>query len=725
MSRKKKPRVDKIFQDNGGGYIIPPVQKPLPEEVEFIEKVNEKEKNYVLVICEKPQAAMKIAYALADIAPIKRNMGGIPYYELEHDSKKFIVVSAVGHLFGLAEKEKTTSWPVFEIEWRPIPGFARKYASVISHFAKNASDFIIACDYDVEGELIGFNVLRFLCNQQDAKRMKFSTLTKYDLLESYKKIMQNIDFGQAYAGETRHYLDWFYGINLSRALMEALKNAGVYRIMSIGRVQGPALALVVKREQEIKNFKPAPYWIVFLSIEGINNIELKYNKEIFSKEEAEKFLKLKNEIAEAETIVEKRKLKPLPPFDLTSLQLEAHKFFGFSPMQTQMISQNLYLQGLISYPRTSSQKLPPTIGLSKILTRIEKIYPDLVKFVTRTKPIEGKKTDPAHPAIFPTGEYPEKLTPQERQIYDLIVRRFLACFCDDVLIEEKRIILKIDKKEFSSQGLKILKKGWLDVYPYKIEEKILPDLNGKVRIKDIRLEQKETQPPKRYSPASLVSELEKRNLGTKATRAAIVDTLYKRGYIVGSSIQATKLGMAVVDAFKNNCPLIIDEKLTRSFEEKMERIQQEKNVKAIIKEKNQVIEEAKKTLLKISEQFKKHEKDIGKFLIEAHYEVQEETKKANILFKCPICSKGSLIILRSKKGKRFAACDEYPECKTTFALPQFGLVQPSEKKCECGWPMLILIRKGKPPWNFCLNPSHYKTKEKKSKLKRKKGKTKK
>lgn len=713
MPHKRKPKVDKIFQDNGGGYVIPPIQKPSIEEIEKIEE----RKDYVLVICEKPQTAMKIAYALADIVPVKRTIAGVPYYELEHNYKKFIVVSTIGHLFGLAEKKKTMTWPVFEIEWQPRAGFAKKYASVISKFAKNAVDFIIATDYDIEGELIGFNVLRFLCDQQDAKRMKFSTLTKYDLLDSYNKIMQSINFGQAYAGEARHFLDWMYGINLSRALMEAIKSAGAYRIMSIGRVQGPALALVATRERAIEKFKSVPYWLVFLTVDGV---ELRYVKDIFNKDEAEKFLKLKGKKAEAKTTIEKKELRPFPPFDLTSLQLEAYKLFGFSPVQTLAIAQNLYLEGLISYPRTSSQKLPLTLGLKKILEKLEKIYPNFVKLATRARPMEGKKIDPAHPAIFPTGEEPEKLMLQEKQIYDLITRRFLACFAQDALVEEKKIVIKVNKKEFLTQGKRVLEKGWLDIYPYKVDERVLPDLNGKIKIKDVRIEQKETQPPTRYTSASLVSELEKRNLGTKATRAIIIDTLYKRGYIIGRAIQLTKLGMSVVNALENNCPLILDEKLTRSFEEKMEKIQQEKDIKATIKEENKIIEEAKKTLLKISEQFKKHEKDIGKVLVEAHYKIEEEARKANTLFKCPVCDKGDLIVLRSRHGKRFAACNEYPECKATFGLPQFGLIKLSEKKCNCGWPLLLLIRKNKPPWLFCLNPIHYSAKEVKEEKEKKK-----
>lgn len=726
MPRKsKRLKIDKIFKDTGEGYVVPPLQMPSSHEIEKVERVEEEKpelKNYTLVICEKPQAATKIAFALAENTPLKKNIAGVPYWELEREGKKFIVASAVGHLFRLDEKTKTQNWPVFDIEWKPIISFARKYANVLGYLAKNASQFIIACDYDIEGELIGFNILRFICKQQDALRMKFSTLTKQDLVESYKNIMPYIDYRQAFAGEVRHYLDWIYGINLSRALMEAIKAVGSYRIMSIGRVQGPALALIVAREKEIRAFKPQVYWRVFLLLDK-HDIKVKYEKDIFKKSEAEKFLKLKGKNVEAKTIREEKEILPFPPFDLTSLQMESYKFFGFSPAQTLAIAQNLYLQGLISYPRTSSQKLPFTIGQKKILEKLCVLYSKYVNLITRKKPFEGKKTDPAHPAIFPTGEEPKKISPQEKQLYDLIVRRFIACFCDNALIEHKKIIVKRDKKTFFTEGSRVLKKGWLGVYPHKIDEHSLPDINGKVAVKDVRLEEKETQPPKRYSAASLVSELEKRELGTKATRASIVDTLYKRGYISGRMIEATKIGLSVDEALEKNCPMILDEKLTRKFEEEMNKMLEEKSKEKILEKREKILEEAKEVLKKISEQFRKHEINIGKELLKAHHEAQEQIKKANTLFKCPVCSEGNLVILKSRKGKRFVACNRYPKCKITFGLPQFGLIKLGDKNCECGWPFLLLIRKGKPPWQFCLNPVHYKaSEEKKEKKKVKKSK---
>lgn len=124
----------------------------------------------------------------------------------------------------------------------------------------------MATDYDIEGEVIGLNIVRYICNQQDASRMKFSTLTKTELEQAYENKSPNINWGQAIAGETRHYLDWFYGINLSRALMNAIKTTGKFKIMSIGRVQGPALHLIVQKEKEIAAFKPKPYWQIFITI---------------------------------------------------------------------------------------------------------------------------------------------------------------------------------------------------------------------------------------------------------------------------------------------------------------------------------------------------------------------------------------------------------------------------------------------------------------------------
>ena len=196
---------------------------------------------------------MKIADALGRSE--KRNLHGVPYYEVLRNGKKIVVACAVGHLFTLSQNQKGSGYPIFDISWMPNytvrkADFTKKYYDTLLSLAKNAGTITVATDYDIEGEVIGLNVVRFICSQKDASRMKFSTLTSNELNQAYEKKSPSVNWGQAIAGETRHYLDWFYGINLSRALMNSIREAGRFKIMSIGRVQGPTLNLIVQKEKE-------------------------------------------------------------------------------------------------------------------------------------------------------------------------------------------------------------------------------------------------------------------------------------------------------------------------------------------------------------------------------------------------------------------------------------------------------------------------------------------
>jgi len=185
--------------------------------------------------------------------------------------------------------------------------------------------------------------------------------------------------------------------------------------------------------------------------------------------------------------------------------------------------------------------------------------------------LKGKKSDSAHPSIYPTGNK-QILSGDEEKIYNLIVKRFLSLFCDDAIIDNKKVSVTTNNLLFSANGSSIRKKAWLEIYPSKSKHVEIPDLEGPVKIIDLKTEEKETQPPKRYSPASILSELEKRNLGTKTTRSSILETLYNRGYVKEKSIEATPLGISLISTLEKYSPIIIDEKLTRSFEDQMQSI---------------------------------------------------------------------------------------------------------------------------------------------------------
>jgi DNA topoisomerase I len=670
-------------------------------------KILLKKNGYELIITEKPQAALKIASSLGKTTA--RNLNKVPYYEVDRNGKKLIVACAVGHLFTLKQEGKGSNFPVFNIGWVPNymarrKDFTKKYYSTLLSLAKNAGELTVATDFDIEGEVIGMNVVRFICNQKDANRMKFSTLTKDELNKAYDNKETTLNWGQGIAGETRHYLDWYYGINLSRALMSAIKTTGKFKVMSIGRVQGPALKLIVDKEKEIQAFVPETYWQVFIKVKNSKNkLELKYIKDIFKKEELDKFENLIGQSAEAKTKKTQSILPPNPPFNLTSLQTESYKFHGIKPTATLRAAQSLYLAGLISYPRTSSEKLPKEIEYEKILKKVAKNF-KAEKLITKTTPTEGKKTDPAHPSIHPTGNT-AILSGDEEKIYNLIAKRFIALFCDDAVIDKKRVTATTeDKLIFATNGSGINKAGWLDIYPHKLKEVEIPDMNGEVEIINKRIEEKETKAPNRFSPASILSQLEKKNLGTKATRANILETLFDRGYVTGTSIRATPFGISLIDTLEKHSPIIIDEKLTRDFENEMENIV---TAKSNLKEKeDKVIEKAKKTIIKISDEFEKKEKLIGQELIVARDKQIAEEREENTLNVCPVCKVGQLKITYSPKTKKFfIACNAYPKCKTTYSLPPYGTIKKLEgKTCEkCQFPLLMSLQKGKKPWIFCFN----------------------
>ncbi len=673
-----------------------------------VPNVKLKDSGYELIITEKPQAASKIANALGKA--VNKTEKKVSYYEVDRDGEKIYVACAVGHLFTLRQNSTGSKVPVFDVSWVPNymarkKDFTKRYYDTILKLVKGARSITVATDYDIEGEVIGWNVVRFLCNQKDAQRMKFSTLTPKELNDSYDSKFKHIDWGHAIAGETRHYLDWFYGINLSRELMNAIKTTGRFKLMSIGRVQGPALNLIVKKEKEIQAFKSKPYWHVFIKIDdGLKGIFLKHNKDIFDKNLLKDFESLKGKTADVKTTKKEQKIPPNTPFNLTTLQTEAYKFYGITPARTLQVAQSLYLNGLISYPRTSSQKLPASIGYQKILEKLAREF-KAEHLIKRDKPIEGKKSDPAHPSIYPTGET-QILSGEEDKIYKLIAKRFLSLFCEDAIVENKKIEAVVDKLKFNTHGKVIKKKAWMEIYPSKLKEEKVPDINGEKEILDVTFEEKETQPPKRYSPASIVSELEKRNLGTKATRSNIIETLYERGYIEGQSIRATALGISLIDTLEKYSPIITDEGLTKEFEDDMEQIQELDKKEEQVKREEKIIESAKKTITKIIEDFEKHKEKVGKELLDANVKFRERQKIENQIMTCPKCKKGHLAITYSKKTKRFfIACDAYPDCKNTFPLPPNGVIKKTDKVCEeCGYPMLMRLKKGRKPWIFCFNP---------------------
>ncbi|MHA2079730.1 MAG: DNA topoisomerase I [Candidatus Thorarchaeota archaeon] len=675
----------------------------------------------VMVITEKPTAAKRIAHALDDNkAPSEVKKRGASYYDCKRGNDDLIVVYALGHLFELKQTEKGWTYPRMETSWVPRYEVEKKATqtkpiiNLIKKLAKEVDTFVIATDYDIEGSLIGYLTLKHACkaNPMEARRMLFSTLTDSEIQNAFDNVKDTLDFPMIEAGQVRHEIDWLYGINLTRALTLAVKNtAGWFKIVSTGRVQGPALSYVAEREQEINLFVPHPYWVIHAkTMHDDIEIELEYSKKrIDTRDEAENIVKfLDGKTAHVDSINSKISTQqPHPPFNLSTLQSEAYRHFGFKPSRTLAIAQSLYLDALISYPRTSSEKLPQTLDLKEILNGLRKMknYASLAKKVVQAgnfTPVQGKKSDPAHPAIHPTGaKATKRLTPSEKKLYDLIVRRFLALFGESAMKEHLRANIAHENHLLYLRGLRISKHGWMEFYgPYtKTNERELPDISegDSLLLSPVNDEERYTQPPSRFNPSSLLKLLEQENLGTKATRARIVDSIKSRGYTLNDRFELSTLGYALFETLGKYLSDILSPDLTRYLEKEMENIQQERT------NREDVLSRAKSDLLEILENFKSQEEKIGNDLVTG---LQRYWKSKEELGECPKCGKGTLRVIRSSKtGKRFVGCSNYSEgkCDQTFPLPQKGDLSPLDKMCEhCGYQM-FQVTSGRRKWETCIN----------------------
>jgi DNA topoisomerase I len=749
-----------------------------------------KQEPYSLVICEKPAAALRIAQALGTTSLRKASLEEVqgdqkriknlktPVFKARDiNGNQFIICSAIGHLYGLVDPKNNRSvYPVFDVKWVPIirrtgaigrtisTAKSLQIIDLIAMLSLKASRFIHACDYDQEGELIGYNILQYACKSKYEKslRAKFSTLTADEIRTSFENLLKPRNT-LAEAGRTRHIIDFIYGVNLSRALTQSFKaidRSKKYYNLSIGRVQGPTLASVVDREIGIRIHIPIPYWNIKAAFGRDGQIiDCRYCKErIRTLSEATMIAEsCRDESGKViEVTCTTSQLKAPYPFNLGDLQREAYRVFKFSPGYTLTIAEKLYLNGLISYPRTSSQKLAPSIDYKKIIKSISEfslsvpfddnskkynsdachsIYKSLGASLLSERslsPNQGSKTDPAHPAIYPTGERPkEKLEAADFKVFDLIVKRFFATFGKPALSRLMTITIQVKKDYlFRAESRKTVNEGWLPYYrPYisltkTASEKELPNLqNGDILQNiSITIVEKFSQPPSRFNQATLLEQMEKDNIGTKATRSDVISTLFKRNYISNistprlgeimnqqstqtgvSGIQATEIGFEIIQSMRNYLPEIISSDLTRSTEAQLNQVES-----GTMRSAN-VVESAIERLNEALITLKKKENEIGHHLTEAMKMTglrEQQQRQQMTLGACPVCTDGILKILRSSKTKkRFVGCSNYisGKCKAAAPLPQNGLLRTTGKKCRiCRWPILTTGGRND-QWKFCIN----------------------
>jgi DNA topoisomerase I len=674
---------------------------------------------YTLVICEKPDAARRVSDALSQGSSKMMVVDGTTAFSFARRGEEFVVCSAQGHVFGVSDPlDERVVYPVFDVEWyssdlvdeRSV-GAGRR-VSAIRKLAAGASKFVNACDFDVEGETIGFNLLRYACGGKEgvAFRAKFSTLTEEDLGKAFDGLKPQDGSGLARAGRARHVIDFIWGINLSRALSQsALRSGHRYRTVSVGRVQGPTLGFLVLKEREIRGHVPLPYWRIsgILEKDG-RRITVGYSKErVGTKSLAEK---IRGECTGKEAVatsVRRNSIRvdPPPPFNVGDLQREAYRVFRFAPSRTLQIAERLYLSALVSYPRTGSQRLPPSIGYREIVRGLGRIpqYSGSADATLNSvlDPVQGSKTDPAHPAIHPTGDVPRRrLDASEASIFDLVVRRFLAAFGPPARRELFEVSFAVTGHEFGLAGGRTLSPGWMKHYgKYAWHKDVeFPEISQGDRyvVVDVTAEAKFEPKPARYNQSSLLEKMEKEEIGTKATRADIIATLVGRGYVSGEALEVSDLGFSVFDAMAKYAPSIMSTELTRGVESKLEAIEEGEGEAALLRAMVRSIAEQLANL-------GANEEAIGMNIDSA---LTRGAAKLLELGDCPVCKRGRLRVVRSKTTKkRFVGCSNYVTgCRASAPLPQKGTIKTTTKGCaSCGWP-IVYVTGGNRPWRLCVNP---------------------
>lgn len=589
--------------------------------------------SYKLLIVESPTKAKKIDQYLSDVGNYK-------------------VVASVGHIRDLPKSNKKA----IDIEGGFIPHYEisagkEKVISEIKSLVKKADEVLLATDPDREGEAIAWH-LKEVLKLKNPKRVVYYEITKEKIVEAIQN-SRYIDDNLKQAQEARRVLDRLVGYDLSGIIWKKVRYG-----LSAGRVQSPALRIIMERERQIRAFIPETFWVIDAIFDDgkkhkipasceADLKDIKTVEDILIKAKKEKW-----QIVDIKKTQAKR--APKPPFTTSTIQQSASTRLGYSPSKTMMLAQKLYEAGHITYMRTDSTNLSAQ-AIGEIQKYITKEF-GASYIQTRSFNKKSKNAQEAHEAIRPTDMSAQSkgMNDEQKRLYDLIWRRTIASNMIDAQIMRTKISFNTvtnSVPNFVSNGQIIIKDGWLLIDPKaKSEEVTLPDVQIKqsVELENIQETKKETQPPGRYSEAGLVKELEKRGIGRPSTYASIIKTLIDREYVTkeNKALVPSDTGDVVSSFLEDNFATYISDTFTAEMENELDEIAEGKRG-------------YKKTLKDFYSVFKKE------------VELKDKLDKATTLgksdeFKCPKC--GSGMDIKLGRGGKFLSCDKYPDCDGALTI---------------------------------------------------------
>lgn len=589
----------------------------------------------------------------------------------------YTVRASVGHIRDLPKSNKNA----IDIESGFVPHYEiskgkEKVVHELGALAKKAEEVLLATDPDREGEAIAWHITEAL-KLKNPKRIVFHEITKEALHEAIKQ-PRSIDNKLRAAQEARRVLDRLFGYDLSGLLWTKLRYG-----LSAGRVQSPALRILVEREREIRAFIPEKFWVLtaLLTSPQGETVEFTCVEEPKSQAAADKIVTLGqkanwhvNHVEESE-----QKRRARAPFTTSTLQQAASSRLGYSPSVTMRLAQKLYEAGHITYMRTDSTNLSNQ-ALREIATVVKQKWGDKY-YESHIYTTKSKNAQEAHEAIRPT--HPSRVsagaTPQEKKLYELIWRRAIASQMADAIMARTTILAQANNKdipEFKATGSRVVFDGWLAADPAaKSEDVILPQFKNDepLELKALTALGKETEPPHRYTEAGLVKELEKRGIGRPSTYATIIKTIIDRGYVEkeGRSLRPTETGEVVSTFLEEHFKNYISDSFTAEMENELDEIASGER-------------EYVKTLKDFYGPFTKAIKDKKKL------EKITNLGEAPANIRCPVC--GGPMIIKLGRGGKFYSCTQFPNCTGALTLEGKQLEGPKEigESCpQCGEGKLV------------------------------------
>lgn len=596
--------------------------------------------------------------------------------------------------------------------WAPIEKTPAEKGIIrsLKNLAKKADSVVIGTDFDREGELIGSDALRQIrevAPDVPVSRARYSAFTKAEIDHAFNNLVE-LDQDLADAGESRQYIDLIWGAVLTRYLTTA-RFSGFGNTRSAGRVQTPTLALVVERERERMAFKPEDYWVIFGEASHGEDGPFKVSHttaRFWDKDAADAAYANVAQAKEARVTAVERKSRtqrPPAPFNTTSLQAAAAAE-GISPARAMRLAESLYMDGLISYPRVDNTVYPSSLDLKDCVRTISKVpqyAPTCKALLSQPKltATRGKQETTDHPPIYPTGAAdPEKLQPAAWKLYNLIARRFLATLMGPATIEGTKVTFDVNGEPFQASGNVLADPGFRSIYPYGLKkDDQLPELHeGDVcDVEKMDLLAKQTEPPARYSQGKLIQEMEKRGLGTKSTRASIIDTLYQRKYLKNDPCEPSQLGMAIIDALNTYAPRITTPEMTSELEDDMTKVAEGTDTQT------QVVTHSRALLAGMMDGLIEHTEDLSEAIADA---VTADAK----IGVCPKCGRDLVVKTSAKTRGSFAGCMGWPDCDVTYPLPQ-GRIEALEGEAavcpDCGAPRIKVQPFRQKAYETCINPA--------------------